>query len=411
VKSLVVAQDFPWPVTIGSHLRLAQVIAAARQLGETDLFSLVPARRDLPTVLPPEFSGIRLETVVRPPPRLSASRRLRWLLSSRLPIELVSEDPDAPRRRFEQWTAGPYDFVWFSKAATFELLGRPHLGPTVVDLDDLEDQKILSRLAAARNDAGAGAGAGGAAPVRRFVARTQAQMNAARWARLQKTVAADVDRVTLCSDLDASRSGLGNVVVVPNGYDPPDPPAGRDEIADPPRLLLAGNFLYPPNADAARFLVTDILPLLKQSRPDVTVRLVGEPNEAVARLDAPPDVSVAGRVETMEPELARADLVVVPVRYGSGTRVKIIEAAANRIPVVSTTLGAEGLGFESGRELLVADTPQDFADACVRLLADPELRRSLADEAEKAFRARFQWSSVRDRIRALALDVAGLVSP
>lgn len=243
------------------------------------------------------------------------------------------------------------------------------------------------------------------------MARTQAQMNAARWARLQRTVAADVDRVTLCSDLDASRSGIRNVVVVPNGYDAPDPPAGREEVADPPRLLLAGNFLYPPNADAARFLVMDILPRLKQSRPDVTVRLVGEPNDAVARLDAAPDVSVAGRVDAMEPELARADLVVVPVRYGSGTRVKIIEAAANRIPVVSTALGAEGLGFEDGRELIVADGAQDFAAACVRLLAEPELRRRLADQAQTAFLARFQWSSVRDRIRDLALDVAGVDSP
>jgi glycosyltransferase involved in cell wall biosynthesis len=397
-------------VTIGSHLRLAQVIAAARQLGETDLFSFVPARREEPCVLPPEFSGIRLKTVVRPPPRLSAFRRLRWLVSSRLPIELITEDADAPRRHFEEWTAGRYDFVWFSKAATFELLGRPRLGPTVVDLDDLEDQKILSRLAAAGSDVAAGGG-GTSARGRRLVARTQAQMNAARWARLQRTVAADVDRVTLCSDLDASRSGIRNVVVVPNGYDAPDPPAGREEVADPPRLLLAGNFLYPPNADAARFLVMDILPRLKQSRPDVTVRLVGEPNDAVACLDAAPDVSVAGRVDAMEPELARADLVVVPVRYGSGTRVKIIEAAANRIPVVSTALGAEGLGFEDGRELIVADGAQDFAAACVRLLGEPELRRRLADQAQTAFLARFQWSSVRDRIRDLALDVAGVVSP
>jgi glycosyltransferase involved in cell wall biosynthesis len=409
MKSLVVAQDFPWPVTIGSHLRLAQVIAAARQLGETDLFSFVPARREEPCVLPPEFSGLRLKTVVRPPPRLSPSRRLHWLVSSRLPIELVSEDAEGPRRSFDEWTADRYDVVWFSKAATFELLGRPRLGPTVVDLDDLEDQKILSRLAVAGSD-GAAAGGGVGAQARRLVVRTQAQMNAARWARLQRTVAADVDRVTLCSDLDATRSGLGNVVVVPNGYDAPDPPAGREEVADPPRLLLAGNFLYPPNADAARFLVTDILPWLKRSRPDVTVRLVGEPNDAVARLAAT-GVSVAGRVDAMEPELARADLVVVPVRYGSGTRVKIIEAAANRIPVVSTALGAEGLGFENGRELIVADRAQDFAAACVRLLGEPDLRRRLADQAQTAFLARFQWSSVRDRIRDLALDVAGVVSP
>jgi glycosyltransferase involved in cell wall biosynthesis len=108
----------------------------------------------------------------------------------------------------------------------------------------------------------------------------------------------------------------------------------------------------------------------------------------------------------MEPELARADLVVVPLRYGSGTRFKILEAAAHRIPVVSTTLGAEGLGFEDGRHLLIADDAAGFASACVRLLEDTALRRRLADEAESAFLAHFEWSSLRARIRDVAVQVA-----
>jgi glycosyltransferase involved in cell wall biosynthesis len=239
----------------------------------------------------------------------------------------------------------------------------------------------------------------------------QATMNARRWWRLQQEVAAAVDRVALCSELDATRSGLGNVALIPNGYDPPAPPLGRDQVAEPPSLLLVGNYLYPPNADAADFLVTSILPRIIERRPDVTLRLVGEANDAVARLDRPPAVTVVGRVDDLRPELARADLIVVPVRYGSGTRVKILEAAAHRIPVVSTTLGAEGLGFENDRHLLVADDPGAFASACLRLLEDLPLRRRLVDEAEKEFLARFPWSSVRGQIRTLVLDVAGVTSP
>jgi glycosyltransferase involved in cell wall biosynthesis len=408
MRCLVVAQDFPWPVSIGSHLRLAQVIEVAAGLGPTDLFAFVPARRREPCVLPDERQDLRLKTVIRPRPSLSPGGRLRWLTTSRLPLELVADHPREPRRQFEAWRAEHYDVVWFSKAATFELLGRPRLGPTVVDLDDLEDRKILSRLAAVEADE---AGPRTAPHPRGGIRSVQATMNAARWARLQRSVSGAVERVALCSDLDATRSGLANVAVIPNGYDAPAHPVGRPAVADPPTLLLAGNYLYPPNADAAGFLVTEILPLLGQHVGPVRIRLVGEPNESVDALGRPPEVSVVGHVASMEPELARADVVVVPVRYGSGTRVKILEAAAQRIPVVSTTLGAEGLGFEDGRHLLVADTAAAFAAACGRLLRDPELRARLVDEAEREFLARFQWSSVRAQIRELVLDVAGVASP
>jgi glycosyltransferase involved in cell wall biosynthesis len=324
------------------------------------------------------------------------------MASSRLPLELAMEDGATVRRAFESWRSDAYDVAWFSKAATYELLGRPRLGPTIVDLDDLEDEKIRSRLAALRSDRGPG----GRARATRFVAEAQATLNAGRWSRFQKSVAGDVDRVVLCSELDAGRSDLPNVTVVPNGYDAPPQPLGHDEVASPSTLLLAGSFSYPPNADAAHYFVSGILPLIRQRRSDVRLRLVGEPTASVTGLAHDRDVTVVGWVPDMDVELARADVAVVPLRYGSGTRVKILEAAAHRIPIVSTTLGAEGLGFEDGRHLLLADEPQDFAAACIRILEDPELRRHLVDEAEKAFLARFQWKVAGERIRELARSVA-----
>ena len=122
-------------------------------------------------------------------------------------------------------------------------------------------------------------------------------------------------------------------------------------------------------------------------------------------------MTVAGRVPSMEPEsYVRADLVAVPLRYGSGTPVKILEAFANRIPVVSTTIGAEGLHVEPGRELLVADDPQGFAEACVRLLQDTELRASLAESAHQVFLDRHQWGVAQTRIRDLFLETSGVES-
>ena len=244
------AQDFPWPVSIGSHLRLAQVMAVAAELGETDVFAFVPARRTAPCVLPPELAGIRLKTVVRPRPSLSLGARWRWLTSARLPLELAQEDAAGPRRAFESWAAARYDFVWFSKAQTFELLGRPRLGPTIVDLDDLEDQKDPEPSGRRRpDDAGA---RGGPRP-----GASRRGPRPGQDERRSLVTAATAGgrcrgQVALCSELDATRSGLANVAVVPNGYDAPAAPSAATGGPIPRRLLLAGNFVYPPNADAAR---------------------------------------------------------------------------------------------------------------------------------------------------------------
>ena len=180
-------------------------------------------------------------------------------------------------------------------------------------------------------------------------------------------------------------------------------PSTTRTVGDPPTVLFQGDMHYGPNTDGARWFVNDIVPLIRRSLPDLCVRLVGDPNGVVTRLDHPPEVTVVGRVETMVGELSRADLVVAPLRYASGTRLKILEALAHRIPVVSTTIGAQGLGLEPGRHLLVADDPGGFASACVSALTDEGLREHLVGEAAVAFRENHQWSNARARIRDLAL--------
>ena len=109
-------------------------------------------------------------------------------------------------------------------------------------------------------------------------------------------------------------------------------------------------------------------PALRELVPDAEIRLVGEHLPDLDSLDDRPRVTVTGRVPDIATELARADVVVVPVRYGSGTRLKILEAFAQRVPVASTSLGAEGLGAEDGVQLLLGDTGPDLAEACARLL-------------------------------------------
>ncbi len=400
MKILVVGQDFPWPPRYGSHLRLAQVIEVATELGETDVFSFAMNVDPDTCAFPANIRARRLRTVAMGRPDYSVKRRLRWLVTPGVPHEVVAARSVEKLERFADWIDPPYDLIWFSKATTFALLDRPQLGPTIVDLDDLEDQKIEARLRAMGSSStlletmhGAGA-------------KAQAKLNALRWSSLQSAVARSVQQVVLCSELDASRFGADNVTVVPNGYDVPAQPLGRIDVGDPPTIMLQGSLRYGPNADAAGWLVDEIAPIIRHILPTVEVRLVGEPDGSVSKLDDPPRVTVVGRVDSMEPELALADIVAVPIRYGSGTRVKILEAFAHRLPVVSTTLGAEGLGIKPDVHLLVADEPEAFAAACIRLLEDLDLRARLTEEAHRLFLERFQWSYAKDRIKELMVQVS-----
>jgi glycosyltransferase involved in cell wall biosynthesis len=394
-RILVVAQDFPWPIVTGSLIRLSNVISALSRIGDVDLFCFVHSHREDPCDLPVDAPVVRATTAVYTERPFGLGSRVRWLGSSH-PIHLSVTDYTSPRKAFPGWVRPPYDLVWFSKAHTYESLGRPDLGPTIVDLDDLEDQKVRARVAVWR-----------AEPPQRNavharVARLQALLDARRWRGLQESISRSALAVAVCSHLDAARLDVGNSSVVPNGYQDDVSAVGRVEVSAAPTILLAGVLFYPPNADGARWLVHAVLPHLRRLVPDVRIRLVGASWPPVQELDDPPAVTVVGRVPEMLPELCQADAIAVPIRFGSGTRVKILEAFAHRIPVVSTTLGAEGLEVRHEEHLLLADTPEEFALSCARVLRDARLRAQLVDAGEQLFRSRHTWSHTREAVDALA---------
>ena len=406
MKILVVGEDYPWPANRGGLLRLGKIIEALADLGEVDLFTLYDPRRSSFPV-PDGLHLARRETTLYPTPDRAVRWRPSWATRRDLPLEVAMRGHDpGPRRHFEAWVADHYDAVWFDKPAVFHWLGRPRRGPTIVDIDNLEDEKAM-QWARVR---GQERGGGGRAWLRSRAAVGQAVMNAHRWRNLQRSVAAQVDRVVVCTDTDAERSGFPNAVVIPNSYPRPERTAGASrgtEVGDPPVVLLQGTLTYPPNMDAVEWLIGRVAPHLWAEWPQVQIRLVGNPAPGVKRWNRPPAVTVVGRVPDMEPELARADLAVVPLRVGSGTRIKILESFAHRIPVVSTTLGAEGLEVEDGVHLLVADDPDDFAAACGRLLDDPDLRTRLVEAAEGLYLERYQWASAKERIGQIVAQVSG----
>ena len=285
MKILTVAEFFPWPSTSGGLIRLAQSIETLSELGEVDLFSLYDRRIPDRTV-PSSVPIARLGTT--PYPDICSQWRWRpsWLVRRGTPMEVAMRRLDVtPRAAFESWAADRYDLVWFSTAAAFEWLGRPDLGPTVVDLIDLESEKEKQRARLARS---APPAPGASGSLRRTLVRAQAHLNAHDWAGLERSVARAVDRVLLCSDVDVERSGLRNATVVSNTYPRPSPPVGHGEVGGPPVILFQGSFNYAPNMDGAAWLVHEIAPRIRSRVRGAEVRLVGPTSPAVNALHAPP---------------------------------------------------------------------------------------------------------------------------
>jgi glycosyltransferase involved in cell wall biosynthesis len=406
MRTLVVAYEYPWPASSGSRLRLLTTLNGLCGAGPTELFSITSVRR---TDIDEPDPTLGLEKVGR----ITVQPGAMWRSVARpwLPAALAIRDPRRVARALAEFTTGSYDLVWCFDVRAWVLADVPLPAPTVLDLDDLEHYKIRGRLAVDSTSGTADPAAYGENRLntvdrwKQRRGRIFSQLEARRWDRLYRSASRHVAQIVVCSQLDADRitsSGVRRVAVVPNAYPRPDRPVGRSDVGSPPTILFHGTLRYPPNADAARWLVTCIGPALRKLVPDVRIRLVGLGNSDLASLNDPPATTVVGPVADIVAELSRADVVIVPVRFGSGTRVKILEAFAHRIPVVSTTLGAEGLGLVDGRHLLLADSAQGLAAACARLLTEPDLRRQLVHDAYERYLDAFDREVVSRRVATVA---------
>jgi len=197
--------------------------------------------------------------------------------------------------------------------------------------------------------------------------------------------------------------GLEHVADVPTGVDTDYFQPQGDTQIDPYNVVFTGSMDWLPNEDAMQYFVKEIMPRVREMIPELTLTVVGRnPYQSLFDLSqSDPSVIVTGRVDDVRPYIERAAAFIVPIRIGGGTRLKIFEAMAMGKPVVSTTIGAEGLPVRDGRELLLADTPDAFAAALVRVLKDRELALRLGALASATVRERFGWRGVADQFAGL----------
>jgi glycosyltransferase involved in cell wall biosynthesis len=174
----------------------------------------------------------------------------------------------------------------------------------------------------------------------------------------------------------------------------------------PPNIVFTGSMDWLPNDDAMKFFIRDVLPLIKRSIPDIKLTVVGRKPYAqlleMSKRD--PSIVVTGRVDDVRPYIDQASAYVVPIRIGGGTRLKIYEAMAMEKPVVSTTVGAEGLPLMDRSEILLADTPEDLAEAVVRVVTDEKLASALVNRAAHLVREQFGWDMAAEKFKELCVQ-------
>lgn len=225
---------------------------------------------------------------------------------------------------------------------------------------------------------------------------------------LERGLAKAMDLVLTCSDRDAAafrELGAKRVRVVPNGVPPFSPMAGTERKD----VLFVGSMDWSPNADAAVALARDIWPLVRGKLGGARLVLVGRnPPEQVKALAAD-DVIVAGGVPSVQPYLESARATAIPLRAGSGTRIKILEAWAAGVPVIASRIAAEGLPYGDGRDLLLAETAAEFAQQLERVYADAGLEARLAKAGRSAAEP-FGQAKIAEKVVAAYRDELGVVT-
>ena len=231
------------------------------------------------------------------------------------------------------------------------------------------------------------------------------------WRKLRACEAAACRRAALTvtvSDDDRQRlEGLAGIraVSIPTGVNTRYFAPQHDAEVEG-RLVFSGSMDWHPNEDAVCYFANEILPRIQAEVPGVSFTIVGRnPSTRVRELAARPGVAVTGTLDDVRPSIAEGSVYIVPLRAGSGTRIKIFEALSMAKAVVSTSVGAEGLALESGRHFLAADTAHDFAHAVIRLLRDPGRRRSLGDAGRALVEASYSWSKVARQFEAHCEEV------
>ena len=396
MKLLLLTPQLPYPPHQGTTIRNYNIIRQLARRHEVHLLSFVQREDELDMAEPLREVCRSIGAV--PAPHRTTGQRVRSLVTSSLPdmamrlpspkfheelnVYLEREDPDVVQ-------VEGIEMAQYGLALAERRTGhRP-----ILVFDDHNAEYVLQRRAFETD----------LRRPRRWVGAAYSWVQWHRLARYERLTCQQHDWTVVASDADAAALHRLmpdlQLTVIPNGVDSthyhPQAEFVTDVNLPPHSLVFTGKMDFRPNIDGVLWFAHEVLPLIQARVPDARFYIVGQrPHARAVALADEPGVTVTGYVDDVRPYIAQADVYVVPLRIGGGTRLKIMEAMAMSSALVSTSLGCEGFPLISGEHLMIEDSEQDFASTVASLLLNPSDRERLGLEARRFVEARYDWANI-----------------
>ena len=396
---VIVASELPYPPTAGNRVRTLNL---ALRLAPRHRITIIAHRNDESAEASRFLHELGIEAIlvdrvipVKSGPRFYA--RLAVNLASPVPYSVASHSSQALRQAVQSHARRHRIDVWQVEAIMLvDALADLERCPKVIIAHNVESLIWQRYFEAAVN------------PLKRWYIKQQWR----KFERFERRAFATATRVVAVSEQDATlirdRFGGRDVDVVDNGIDrdyfeavQPDP--------DPGTILFLGSLDWRPNLDAVELLLDRIFPAVRAAEPGARLLVVGRksPESLSRRIAAMDGVELHADVPNVGPFLARAGVMAVPLRIGGGSRLKILEALACGLPVVSTRVGAEGLELVPGQHYIAADETETMARELVACIRDPEPAQSMAERARSFVLDRYDWDSLASKLESVWASCVG----
>ncbi len=401
---IVVAIPFsPWPVRKGTDRLIVNLLKGLSRSHEVALVTMTLGRGELSRLREIEGPGMRVEAMLAPH-RRGGGRRI-WYKACNLARAL--------------FTGVPQQVSYAAPGAYLELVADTarSLGADIVlanywHLYRLPEYIDPGKLVLITHDLDYLVNPGRVSRTPQGIARAAAALRARSLERIERTAYQRYKTILTVTEADAERLGRERgmkekrIDALPLALDL----AEFDHTAYTRQrnsILFMGTFHSDFNIDAYRYLVEEVLPLIRRKHPDFRCDIVGEGVSGEMRRTAPPEVSFMGYAESIIPHLGTCSVMVLPMRFCGGVRIRMLEAAAMGTPVVSTPDGVAGMGLSAGEEYLEGDSAEDFADAVSKLLEDDALSRRIGSKARRWAEEHISLETYSDRLEAVLRGYEG----
>ena len=389
-RILVLSSSWPRGGAFGGQLRALHLGRALKAIGDVTFAVTTSDTEDGESMrqTTEEFGVLEPVRLITTPNR-GIGGKLRWALDPRyLNVHGCGATAADSQRIFS--AAADLDLVWLLNSRTPNVLGHWHWPHSHLDIDDVPSTYAYHQAAARP----------GISAMGKWRARLQQHLLRRRESYFKQRFST----LSVCSQNDWHYLGGGEQLhIIPNGFQRPAAAPLRNIQPAQPRIGFIGLYSYPPNGDGVRWFLKECWPAIRSAVPGVRLRLIGKDTDGPLR-PTDPDVDPLGWVADSAQEIATWSSMIVPIRFGGGTRIKIAEAFSRKCPAVSTQLGAFGYELTDRKQLRLADDPAAFAKACIETVLFPSEASAMAERAWTEFLERWTWDAIAPKVYRAAED-------